>query len=60
MQERQFYILCPDNDVTTAMDKKRVLWSTGDLINGRPPLSRWREDFKGEFDAWARDLDFPE
>lgn len=46
MGEGQFYVLCPDNSVDEALDKKRVLWSVGDLVEGRPPLSRWREEFK--------------
>lgn len=60
MQEGQFYVLCPDNDVTTVMDKKRILWNAGDLVNGRPALSRWREEFKGEVEAWMKDCDVPE
>jgi len=44
--EGQFYVICPDNDVTEETDKKRMLWSIGDAVQGRPPLSRWREDWK--------------
>jgi len=43
MDDGKFYILCPDNDVTEEMDKKRIAWAAGDLIEGRPALSRWRE-----------------
>lgn len=46
MQEGQFWVVCPDNDVSEDLDKKRVKWATGDLVQGRPPLSRWREDWK--------------
>ena len=46
MEEDKFYVICPDNDVSEDLDKKRMLWSTGDAIHGRPPLSRWREDWK--------------
>jgi NAD(P)-dependent dehydrogenase (short-subunit alcohol dehydrogenase family) len=46
MGEGQFYVICPDNSVDEALDKKRMLWSVGDIVEGRPPLSRWREDFK--------------
>ena len=46
MSEGQFYVICPDNDVTVEMDKKRMLWGAGDLVEGRPPLSRWREEWK--------------
>jgi len=48
MGEDKFYIICPDNDVTEDMDKKRMMWSIGDIVNGRPPLSRWRDEFKEE------------
>lgn len=46
IEERQFWVVCPDNEVTEVLDKKRVKWTAGDLIEGRPPLSRWREDWK--------------
>lgn len=52
MAEGQFWVLCPDNDVTEDMDKRRMLWNTNDIILGRPPLSRWREQYKDEFNAW--------
>lgn len=54
MQDNKFYIICPDNDVSEESDKKRMLWSTGDIINGRPPLTRWRPEFKDEAEAWMR------
>jgi hypothetical protein len=47
-----FYILCPDNDVTRAMDNARMEWAMGDLIEGRPPLSRWHDDYKDAFAAF--------
>ncbi|SPO06510.1 related to 20beta-hydroxysteroid dehydrogenase [Cephalotrichum gorgonifer] len=46
MGEGQFWVLCPDNEVTEALDRKRVAWGAGDLLQGRPPLSRWRENWK--------------
>lgn len=46
MGEDKFYIICPDNDVTEELDKKRMLYSVGDIVYERPPLSRWREDWK--------------
>jgi NAD(P)-dependent dehydrogenase (short-subunit alcohol dehydrogenase family) len=39
-----FYILCPDNDVDRATDEKRIAWAAGDIIENRPPLSRWHKD----------------
>jgi len=47
-----FYILCPDNDVTRAMDNARMEWAMGDLIQNRPPLSRWHDDYKDAFAAF--------
>ena len=44
-----FYILCPDHDVSRALDEKRIAWATGDIIENRPPLSRWHEDYKKPF-----------
>ncbi|KAI0194915.1 short-chain dehydrogenase/reductase [Xylaria flabelliformis] len=52
MAEKQFWVLCPDNDVTEEMDKRRMLWNTNDTLLGRPPLSRWREEYKEEFKEW--------
>ena len=46
MCDGQFYVVCPDNDVSEDLDRRRVLWAAGDLVEGRPPLSRWREDWK--------------
>jgi hypothetical protein len=41
-----FYIICPDHEVTADMDRRRILWAAGDIIENRPPLSRWHPDFK--------------
>lgn len=46
MGEGVFYVVCPDNDVSEEMDQRRMLWGAGDLVERRPPLSRWREDWK--------------
>ncbi|KPM44235.1 hypothetical protein AK830_g2329 [Neonectria ditissima] len=55
MQEGQFWVICPDNDVTETLDKKRMMWTAGDMVQGRPPLTRWRDDWKektkGEIDS---------
>jgi len=48
MQEGQFWAICPDNDVTEETDRKRMLWSVGDVVEGRPPLSRWRAEWKAK------------
>ncbi len=47
-----FYILCPDNDVTREMDEKRMAWAMGDVIENRPALSRWHPDYKDAFAAY--------
>lgn len=52
MAENKFYVICPDNDVTEEKDKKRMLWTAGDAVNGRLPLSRWRDEYKEEAEEW--------
>ncbi|MCW0000867.1 SDR family NAD(P)-dependent oxidoreductase [Pararhizobium sp. YC-54] len=47
-----FYILCPDNDVARPTDEKRILWAAGDIIENRPPLSRWHPDHADAFKAF--------
>ena len=44
-----FYILCPDNDVDRETDNKRMQWAMGDLIDNRPALSRWHPDYEEAF-----------
>ncbi len=44
-----FYVLCPDNDVTPAMDHRRIEWAAGDMIENRPALSRWHADYEAAF-----------
>jgi NAD(P)-dependent dehydrogenase (short-subunit alcohol dehydrogenase family) len=46
MLKNAFYIICPDNDVNEDTDKRRMMYSVGDIVQGRPPLNRWREDWK--------------
>ena len=54
MGRGDFYILCPDNDVTRAMDEKRVLWAAQDIIENRPALSRWHKDHQTAFAAFMQ------
>lgn len=49
-----FYILCPDNEVTSEMDAKRIAWASQDIIENRPALSRWHSDWKNQFDSWMK------
>ena len=51
MSNGDFYILCPDNDVSEERDRKRVEWAVGDIINNRPALSRWHPDYADAFAA---------
>ena len=44
MANGDFYIVCPDDEVTADMDRKRILWAAGDVTENRPPLSRWHPD----------------
>ena len=50
-----FYILCPDNDVTRALDERRILWGAGDIVENRPPLSRWHPDYAEAFKRFVED-----
>jgi NAD(P)-dependent dehydrogenase (short-subunit alcohol dehydrogenase family) len=52
MAAGDFYILCPDNDVTREMDNARIEWAAQDLIHNRPPLSRWHPDYAEAFAAF--------
>jgi NAD(P)-dependent dehydrogenase (short-subunit alcohol dehydrogenase family) len=47
-----FYILCPDNDVPRSLDEKRIDWAAHDIIDNRPPLSRWHPDYAEAFRAF--------
>jgi NAD(P)-dependent dehydrogenase (short-subunit alcohol dehydrogenase family) len=47
-----FYALCPDNEVTPEIDRRRIEWATSDLTMNRPALSRWHPDFEARFAAF--------
>jgi len=49
-----FYIVCEDNEVTNAVDFKRMEWAAGDITENRPPLSRWHPDYKDAFAAFLK------
>ena len=53
MNAGDFYILCPDNEVSRELDVKRMEWAMGDLIHNRPPLSRWHPDWGAKFAAFV-------
>ncbi|NMN57302.1 hypothetical protein FHT36_001199 [Xanthobacter sp. SG618] len=54
LEAGDFYILCPDNDVPRALDEKRIAWAAGDIIENRPPLSRWHKDYAEAFAAFVK------
>lgn len=51
LSKGDFYILCPDNEVDRHTDEVRMLWATGDIVENRPPLSRWHADYADSFKA---------
>jgi NAD(P)-dependent dehydrogenase (short-subunit alcohol dehydrogenase family) len=54
MARGDFYILCPDNEVTREIDDRRIIWAAQDITQNRPPLSRWHADYKDAFDKFLR------
>ena len=58
LERGDFYVLCPDNEVTPEMDRRRIEWGTGDVTENRPALSRWHPDYEAAFASFmtkARD-----
>ncbi len=55
----RFYILCPDNETTQDMDRKRIAWAAGDLLENRPALSRWSPEYKAAFEAFMAEPNKP-
>lgn len=55
LEQNDFYILCPDNEVDRETDLKRIRWGQDDIIKNRPALSRWHPDFKTDFDQYMRE-----
>lgn len=49
LEKGSFYMIAGDNEVTKALDDKRMLWAVNDIIQNRPALSRWHEDYKKDF-----------
>jgi NAD(P)-dependent dehydrogenase (short-subunit alcohol dehydrogenase family) len=54
MSAGDFYILCPDNEVTREDDARRILGAAGDIVENRPALSRWHPDYKAAFVEFAK------
>jgi NAD(P)-dependent dehydrogenase (short-subunit alcohol dehydrogenase family) len=55
LEAGDFYILCPDNDVPRRLDERRILWAAGDIVDNRPPLSRWHPDYAEAFAKFVKE-----
>jgi NAD(P)-dependent dehydrogenase (short-subunit alcohol dehydrogenase family) len=55
MNAGDFYVICPDNEVTRDVDNKRMTWAMQDITRNRPALSRWHPDYKDAFAAFLKD-----
>jgi len=53
LERGDFYILCPDDEVTPEMDRKRILWGAGDIVDNRPALSRWHPEYGDAFEKYS-------
>ncbi|TKY86032.1 hypothetical protein EX895_004857 [Sporisorium graminicola] len=49
-----FYILCPDNETKREVDLARMEWNVNDVIQDRPALSRWHDDYSTEFSEFVK------
>ena len=54
-----YYVLCPDNDVSRPVDERRILWAVGDIVENRPALSRWHKDYTAAFETFMKDTRKP-
>jgi len=55
LEAGDFYILCPDNDVPRGLDERRILWAAGDIVENRPPLSRWHPNYAEAFAQFVKE-----
>ncbi|MEM7742835.1 MAG: SDR family NAD(P)-dependent oxidoreductase [Pseudomonadota bacterium] len=46
-----FYVVCPDDEVSEEEDRARIAWAAGDITEGRPALSRWHPDWSAAYKA---------
>lgn len=54
LEREDFYIFCPDGEVDRATDEKRIAWAAGDIVENRPPLSRWHPNWGAAFKNWLQ------
>ncbi len=57
MGRGDFYVLCPDNEVTPEIDHRRIRWAAGDMTENRPALSRWHPEYEAAFAAFMAGSD---
>lgn len=55
MQEGEFYILCPDGAVKWELDRARMEWGMGDVLEKRPPLSRWHPEWEKKHEEFVKE-----
>ena len=55
MQQGEFYIICPDGAVNWKLDKARMEWALGDVLEKRPPLSRWHPEWEERHQKWVEE-----
>ncbi|PHQ68163.1 MAG: hypothetical protein COB93_10610 [Sneathiella sp.] len=55
LRREEFYILCPDNEVSPEIDRKRILWAATDITENRLPLSRWHGGYDNEYEQFNPD-----
>lgn len=55
LDKGRFYVVCPDNDVDRETDNLRMLWTANDIVQDRPPLSRWHPDYADKFTAFLNE-----
>ncbi|GAA5992377.1 hypothetical protein JCM10908_000453 [Rhodotorula pacifica] len=53
MQQGESYILCPDGAVNWELDKARMEWGLGDVLEKRPALSRWHPEWEEKHQQWV-------
>ncbi|KAJ7600285.1 hypothetical protein C8J56DRAFT_6604 [Mycena floridula] len=55
VRDGEFYIIVPDNETKREVDELRIMWAAGDIVEGRPALSRWHKDYKALFEEYVRE-----
>jgi len=52
VKDGKFYVICPDNETNEDLDRLRIKWAAGDVVEGRPALSRWHPEWKPAFEEY--------